>query len=32
LDWYAKGNLLRRIPAVGSVQEIAGRVRKALGR
>jgi adenylate kinase len=32
LDWYAKRNLLRRIPAIGSVEEIAGRVRKALER
>jgi adenylate kinase len=30
LDWYAQRSLLRRIPAVGSVQEIAGRVRRAL--
>jgi adenylate kinase len=32
LDWYEKRNLLRRIPAVGSVDEIAERVRKALGK
>jgi adenylate kinase len=32
LDWYQARNLLRRIPAVGSVQEIADRVRKTLGR
>jgi adenylate kinase len=32
LDWYQAKNLLRRIPAVGSVQEIADRVRKTLGR
>ncbi|HEX6432714.1 MAG TPA: adenylate kinase, partial [Gemmatimonadales bacterium] len=31
LDWYERRNVLRRIPAVGSVQEIAQRVRKALG-
>ena len=31
LDWYERRNLLRRIPAVGSVQEIAQRVRKVLG-
>lgn len=30
LDWYAKRNQLRRIPAVGSVEEIAERVRQAL--
>jgi adenylate kinase len=32
LDWYEKRNLLRRIPAVGSVDEIAARVRRALDR
>jgi adenylate kinase len=32
LDWYDARNLLHRIPAVGSVQEIAKRVRKTLGR
>jgi adenylate kinase len=32
LDWYQARNLLRRIPAVGSVQEIAERVRKTIGR
>jgi adenylate kinase len=32
LDWYQKRKLLRRIPAVGSVEEIAGRVRQALER
>ena len=31
LDWYQRHNLLRRIPAVGSVEEIAARVRRALG-
>jgi adenylate kinase len=31
LDWYQRRNLLRRIPAVGTVQEIAQRVRQALG-
>ncbi len=30
LDWYEQRDLLRRIPAVGSVQDIAGRVRQAL--
>ena len=30
LDWYEKRNLLRRIPAIGSVEEIAARVRRAL--
>ena len=30
LDWYERQGLLRRIPAVGSVQEIAQRVRQAL--
>ena len=30
LDWYEKRDLLRRIPAVGSVEEIAARVRGAL--
>jgi adenylate kinase len=30
LDWYEAKNLVRRIPAVGSVQEIAERVRKTL--
>ena len=30
LDWYEERRLLRRIPAVGSVQEIAGRVRRVL--
>ena len=32
LDWYQERKLLRRIPAVGSVEEIAGRVRQALER
>ena len=32
LDWYQKRKLVRRIPAVGSVQEIAERVRRALGK
>jgi adenylate kinase len=31
LDWYQRRNLVRRIPAVGSVQEIAERVRRELG-
>jgi adenylate kinase len=30
LDWYERRNLLRRIPAVGSVDDIAARVRRAL--
>jgi adenylate kinase len=30
LDWYDQRNLLRRIPAVGSVDQIAARVRGAL--
>jgi adenylate kinase len=30
LDWYRSRNLVRRIPAVGSVEEIAERVRDAL--
>jgi adenylate kinase len=30
LDWYQRRNLVRRIPAVGSVQEIADRVRREL--
>jgi adenylate kinase len=30
LQWYANRNLLRRIPAIGSVDEIANRVRQAL--
>jgi adenylate kinase len=32
LDWYEQRNLLRRIPAIGSVEEIAQRVRQVLGR
>jgi adenylate kinase len=32
LDWYEKRKLLRRIPAAGSVPEIADRVRRALGK
>jgi adenylate kinase len=32
LDWYEERNLLRRIPAIGSVEEIAQRVRQVLGR
>jgi adenylate kinase len=31
LDWYERKNLLRRVPAVGTVQEIAERVRRVLG-
>ena len=30
LQWYATRNLLRRVPAIGSVDEIADRVRQAL--
>jgi adenylate kinase len=32
LDWYDERKVLHRIPAVGSVPEIADRVRRALGR
>jgi adenylate kinase len=32
LDWYEERNVLRRIPAVGSVSQIADRVRQALGK
>jgi adenylate kinase len=32
LAWYEARNLVRQIPAVGSVQEIAGRVRQVLGK
>jgi adenylate kinase len=32
LDWYEARKVLRRIPAVGSVQDIATRVRKTLER
>jgi len=31
LDWYEARKLVRHIPALGSVQEIADRVREALG-
>jgi adenylate kinase len=31
LDWYERQRLLRRIPAVGTVQEIAERVNRVLG-
>ncbi len=31
LDWYAARNVVHRIPAVGSVPDIAERVRRALG-
>jgi adenylate kinase len=30
LEWYQRRNLVRRIPAVGTVQEIADRVRREL--
>ena len=32
LAWYEKRNAVRRIPAVGTIEEIADRVRQALGR
>ena len=32
LAWYEQRNAVRRIPAVGTVDEIAGRVRQALAR
>jgi adenylate kinase len=32
LEWYEKRGGVKRIPAVGSVEEIATRVRRALGR
>jgi adenylate kinase len=32
LAWYDKRRAVRRIPAVGTIEEIAGRVRQALGR
>ena len=32
LDWYKERNLVRIIPAAGSVEEIAERVRRALGK
>lgn len=32
LDWYEQRKLLRRIPAIGTVEQIAQRVRQALGR
>jgi adenylate kinase len=32
LAWYEKRNAVRRIPAAGTIEEIAQRVRKALGR
>jgi adenylate kinase len=32
LSWYDKRNAVRRIPAVGTIEEISGRVRQALGR
>jgi adenylate kinase len=32
LDWYEARDLVRHIPARGSVQEIAERVRQALGK
>jgi adenylate kinase len=32
LEWYKARNLLHRIPAVGTVPEIADRVRQALGK
>jgi adenylate kinase len=32
LAWYEKRNAVRRIPEVGTIEEIAERVRQALGR
>jgi adenylate kinase len=32
LSWYEARNVVRRIPAIGTVQEIAGRVQRSLGR
>ena len=32
LAWYEARNTVHRIPAVGTIEEIAGRVRRALGR
>jgi len=32
LAWYERRNAVRRIPAVGTIEEIAERVRQALGR
>jgi adenylate kinase len=32
LEWYERRNGVHRIPAVGTVEEIAGRVRQALGK
>jgi adenylate kinase family enzyme len=32
LAWYEARNKMKRVPAVGSVEEIAERVRQALGR
>ena len=32
LDWYEQRSLLKRIPAVGTVEDIAQRVRQVLGR
>jgi adenylate kinase len=32
LDWYEAKNLVRRIPARGSIEEISERVRQALGK
>jgi adenylate kinase len=31
LSWYEQRKVVRRVPAVGSVEEIAGRVRQAVG-
>jgi adenylate kinase len=30
LEWYEKRQLVRRVPAIGAVEEVAGRVRQAL--
>jgi len=32
LDWYERRGAVRRVPAVGTVEEIAARVRQAVGR
>lgn len=32
LSWYEGRNVVRRIPAIGTIEEIAGRVQQALGR
>ena len=32
LAWYEQRSVVRRIPAIGTIEEIAERVRRALGR